>query len=379
MQVLSYRPHRRFNVIFGDNGQGKTNLIEAIFLLATQRSFRTARIDELVRFGTNQAEIVADISHADVERRLSLQILTKPNRKQAFVDGKTVRQTDYFDGVHVVLFAPDDLHLPKDAPESRRRFLDRAIWNTNSAYLDEVREYQQVLKNRNAVLRSQNFSVENRENRTQVGPSEDVFGNRPEALLAVYTEQLACLGARLVKRRSEYLSAIASQLQASFENISRSGHFAELVYKPKLSAKKAQIQQATVDELTKLLLTQLDHDKSKDEQRGFTHSGPHGDDIVFMLDGREAASHASQGQIRAVLLALKITEIQHLLTVRGTPPILLLDDVSSELDERRNSHLFDFLRSMPSQVFITTTSPKFVQLEHERQDVCIQNGKFLDG
>ncbi|HMY57944.1 MAG TPA: AAA family ATPase, partial [Pseudomonadota bacterium] len=188
LRDVEYRPHPRFNVIFGDNGQGKTNLLEAIFLVATQRAFRSSKLDEICRFGTGKAEVIAAVSHADVERRLAIQLFTKPSRKVALVDGKSARSSDYFTGVHVVLFAPEDLLLPKGPPEDRRRFLDRAIWNTCPNYLDEVRVYEQVLKSRNAVLRSMLLQTGRPHRSDSFGDAgmQISSGGDSDAMLAVY-------------------------------------------------------------------------------------------------------------------------------------------------------------------------------------------------
>lgn len=377
LREVVYKPHPRVNVIFGDNGQGKTNLLESIFLLATQRSFRRSRLDDLVRFGSEKAEVIASICHGDVERRLAVQILTRPSRKVALCDGKSARNSDYFQGVHVVLFAPEDLLLPKGSPEERRRFLDRAIWNTCPSYLDEVRTYEQVLKSRNAVLKNMLAASGMRRGRSMgIGidgelATEEVGEDR-ESLLSVYSEQLAVAGARLMDRRRHYLRTIAPQVEATFDRISRSGLRASLEYRPKVSSR--EVESASPSEISSLLFDQLGRDRKRDRMRGFTHSGPHGDDMIIGLDGRDAALHASQGQVRALVLALKIAEIQHLFCLHGDPPVLLLDDVSSELDAQRNGYLFDFLRAMPSQVFITTTSPEHVKLDHDRLDVRMESG-----
>ena len=380
LRDVEYRPHPRVNVISGDNGQGKTNLLEAIFLLATQRSFRRNRLDELVRFGSDKAEVVASIRQADCERRLAVQIQTKPSRKIALCDGKTARNSDYFQGVHVVLFAPEDLLLPKGPPEDRRRFLDRAIWNTCPSYLDEVRIYEQVLRSRNAVLRSMMAATGTRRPlaiQPDGGVTVEVSGaaGSADVMLEVYSQQLAEAGARIIERRRHYLHTIAPQVEATFERISRSGLRASIEYQAKL--RDRAVHSVSGRELVGIIAEQLERDQRRDRLRGFTHSGPHGDDVLVYLDGREAALHASQGQVRALVLALKITEIQHLFCLHGDPPVLLLDDVSSELDAQRNGYLFDFLRAMPSQVFITTTSPAFVKLDHDRLDVRMDGGGLV--
>src|SRR5262249_43065712 len=151
-QVL-VEPHPRFNVLSGDNGQGKTNLLEAVYLLGTLRSFRAARVDELIRFGCARARVRARVRKLEVERLLEVEL--SPGHKSARVDGKGARAAAYFGGFNVVLFAPEDLRLPRGAPSGRRRFLDRAIFNAAPTYLAEVQTYERLLRSRNVLLRGE--------------------------------------------------------------------------------------------------------------------------------------------------------------------------------------------------------------------------------
>jgi len=358
--AISLVPNPRFNVLHGENGQGKTNLLEAIYVLATLRSFRTNRLEELVCFdraaapGTG-AQLRARVEHRQIERLFGVEITLNPPKKQALCDGKAARTSDYFGGFNVVLFAPEDLRLPKGPPAGRRRFLDRAIWNTCPAYLEEVRTYERVLRHRNAVLRK--------------GESEEAA-----ELLAVYDERLALAAVPILSRRRRYLDAVAPQVARAFAAISGDELAVGLRYVP-----SPRTALTTPDaELGSVILAQLGRDRRRDFARGFTHSGPHADDWVLDLGGRPADLHASQGQTRALVLALKIAEIEHLCSLLGDAPVLLLDDVSSELDAPKNAALFTFLRAIKSQVFITTTSPSHIQIPEgpERKDFAIAEGKI---
>lgn len=421
LEQVSFSPHPRFNVLHGDNGQGKTNILEAIYLLATLRSFRTARTEELIGFSHPSAELRARVEHRQVIRQLGVQLLTRPTRKLALVDGKAARTSEYFGGVNVVLFAPEDLRLPKGPPVGRRRFLDRAIWNTYPAYLDEVRTYERVLRSRNALLRS-GPGAGAREAATAVSTAaagvsttaaaagtaaaaagtaaatpDEAAAGRPypaptgtayeaadgaasllssEELLDIYDQKLAEAGAVLVQRRRHYLGELAPQVTATFTEVCRTDLAVELRYVPGVGSARQAAALAPVTDLKGLLREQLQRDRRRDFLRGYTHSGPHADDLALDLAGRAADVHASQGQLRALVLSLKIAEIQHLYRILQDPPVLLLDDVSSELDPQRNAYLFEFLRTMPCQVFITTTSPLHVKLIEDRQDFLIQGGRI---
>jgi DNA replication and repair protein RecF len=333
-------PHPRFNVLWGDNGQGKTNLLEAIYLLGTLRSFRAGKTEEMVRFGAAQATVRARVEKLATQRLLEVQLA--PGHKQARVDGKGARATDYFGGFNVVLFAPEDLRLPRGSPAGRRRFLDRAVWNAHPAYLGEVQTYERVLKSRNAVLRE---------------------GGPPD-MLEVYDEQLARAAVPIVTRRRTLLTELAPRVRAAFEQVTQTGMTLGIAYETALD----------ISDIEHSMREKLIADRRRDMARGATSSGPHVDDLELDLDGKTARAYASQGQLRAIVLALKIAEIEFLRENLGDAPVLLLDDVSSELDPTRNAQLFDFLKSVPCQAFITTTHRAHVLLAEERLDFQVVGG-----
>jgi DNA replication and repair protein RecF len=336
-------PHARFNVLWGDNGQGKTNLLEAIYLLGTLRSFRAAKTEEMVRFGAAKATVRARVEKLETQRLL--EVALSPGHKSARVDGKGARATDYFGGFNVVLFAPEDLRLPKGSPSGRRRFVDRAVWNAHPSYLSEAQIYDRVLKSRNAVLRDDG--------------SAD--------LLEVYDAQLARAAVPIVTRRRALVDQLRPRVQAAFERMTQTGLELAIAY-------ETQLPFVVAGDIEAALLARLSADRRRDMARGATSSGPHVDDLDLVLDGKAAKSYASQGQLRAIVLALKIAEIEFLRATLGDAPVLLLDDVSSELDPTRNAQLFDFLQSVPCQAFITTTSPSHVLLSQERLDFHVFAG-----
>jgi DNA replication and repair protein RecF len=338
-QVL-LEPHPRFNVLSGDNGQGKTNILEAIYLLGTLRSFRAGKTEEMVRFGAAQALVRARVEKLQTQRLL--EVALSPGHKNAKVDGKGARATDYFGGFNVVLFAPEDLRLPRGAPSGRRRFIDRAVWNAHPAYLGEVQTYEKVLRSRNAVLRD----------------------GGPESMLEVYDEQLARAAVAIVTRRRALVEELGPAVRAAFERVTQTGLALSIAYETDIEI--SDIEGSMRDKLTR--------DRRKDLARGATSSGPHVDDLELVLDGKSAKLYASQGQLRAIVLALKIAEIEFLREKLGDSPVLLLDDVSSELDPKRNAQLFDFLKSVPCQAFITTTHRSHVLLAEERVDFHVVAG-----
>lgn len=345
---VTLSPHVRFNLVYGDNGQGKSNLLEAIYLLATLRSFRALRIEELVRFDQPRARLRARVAKLGTERLLEIELAA--GQRTARVDGKAARSTEYFGGFNVVLFTPDDLRLPRGAPKLRRRFLDRAVWNAVPAYLPEAQRYERILRSRNALLR-------------QPG------GPAPE-LLEVYDAQLADAAVPITMRRRQLLAELGPLVAEAFERITRSGLELKLGYETSLPAEEAAVAPE--------LAARLAAERRRDLQRQLTSSGPHADDLTFSLDGRPVRLYASQGQTRAVVLALKTAEIEYLSAKISDAPVLLLDDVSSELDPQRSAQLFDFLASIDGQTFLTSTHLSNLAVPEIRKQFNVVKGDISE-
>jgi len=349
---LQLEPRERFNVFSGDNGQGKTNLLEAIFVIAALRSFRTSRLADVVAFGAERARLGARVRKDDLVRVYEVEVA--PGTRKVMLDGKAVRPlARYFGGFNVVVFTPEDLALPRGSPADRRRFLDRGVFNLRPDYLATAQDYERVLKTRNTVLR-------------QAGDGA-IDRRRLEDLLAVYDPQLARLGAQVSAARQAFVSVVQDELAAAFAAITRTEHRATVRYALRAAA-------ASEDALLAALLAA----RAKDLATRATQVGPHRDDLAFELDGREAGAYASQGQLRAIMLAWKTAELAVLARAHGDSPILLLDDVSSELDPQRNEYLFDHLAGLAGQCFITTTHPGHVLLRQHRADYRIASGQILE-
>ena len=271
----------------------------------------------------------------------------------ARLDGKAVRPTSrYFGGFQVVLFAPEDLAVPRGSPADRRAFVDRAVFQRAPEYLGEAQNYDKVLKSRNALLR---------------GLRERT--SRDHTLLEVYDQQLAELGARRMVRRARLLVEIAPGFRRAFEAIARVDIPVDLAYAPALGP-IAGDEPAVAAALGEALR----ESRARDIARAATSVGPHRDDLELTLGGQPAGAFASQGQLRAMVLAWKTAELDLLEDAHGEPPILLLDDVSSELDPRRNEYLFEFLRVKRNQCFVSTTHPRHVLATEERVDYDVSSG-----
>jgi len=348
-------PGPRFNVFSGDNGQGKTNLLEALYAVCTLRSFRTSRLRELISIHQEEAQIAAHVEREKIARRYELTI--KPRSRVVRLDKKTVRPiARYFGDFNVVLFAPEDLLVAKGSPGDRRRFLDRAVFTMRPDFLAVAQNFEKVLKSRNIILRDENTSPSKR-----------------ESLLLVYDEQLAQLAAQILLARISYLEEIKPLFTIAFERIARAAMKPDLHYE---ASGEVYSKGSSLEELTSLYQLAFENSRSADIARGVTNIGPHRDVLQFLLADQPSASFASQGQLRAMILAWKTAEMDLLAQKHDDPPALLLDDVSSELDPTRNQYLFDFLRGRENQCFITTTHPDFVLLKEDRVDFSVSDGKI---
>jgi DNA replication and repair protein RecF len=268
------------------------------------------------------------------------------------LDGKTPRPlARYFGTFDVVVFTPEDLALPRGAPGDRRRFLDRGVFTRDLTYLGTASDFDRVLRTRNAVLRQAGAGA--------LAPA------KTHELLDVYDEQLAQLAVATVAARERFLGELAPELRAAFAAITRTNRVAGLRHASKL------IGASAADVVAELRAT-----RPRDLAAQSTLIGPHRDDVVLELDGHEAGSFASQGQLRALMLAWKTAELVILGRAHGDLPILLLDDVSSELDATRNEYLFAHLAKLAGQCFITTTHEAHVLIRDDRADYRLSNGQI---
>jgi DNA replication and repair protein RecF len=350
LEPLTLRPGPRLTVLSGSNGQGKTNILEAIYFLATLRSFRTSRARDLVRAGTApevRARLHATVEVLGLESRLEVEVAE--GSRQVVLDGKPVRGASaIFGAVSVVLFVPEDLLLPRAPPALRRKFLDLAVFNVERAYYREASAFQRVLKSRNALLRA---------------------GRPAPALLETYDEELARTGARVVMRRRALVGELGPRMAAFFSAL-HGDLPVVLRYRS-----DARVESAPDEALVAAaLLEGVRGQRSVDERRRFTGFGPHTDDLEIVLSHRLAREHASQGQLRSLVLALKLAELANVEERRQDSPVLLLDDVPSELDPERRRYLFEMIGSLSCQTVISVTDREVVPPLPDREDFLIAAG-----
>ncbi len=352
-------PGPGFNVFAGDNGQGKTNLVESIYAVCTLRSFRTSRLAEMIALDKSETKISARVRTAELERVYELELRSRG--RTARIDGKVPRPSSrYFGHFNVVLFAPEDLAVVRGSPGERRKFLDRAVFNWEPSYLGIAQAYEKTLRSRNQLLRDVQ--------------SDRTSWVKAEPLVDVYDQQLAAIGGQVVSLRAQFLAAQRPVYEDAFASIMKIEDRAGVVYESKPEVQEALAESADPDELAGVLHQLLQGRRTVDRARGMTTIGPHRDDLGFRLGAQEAASFASQGQTRALVLAWKVALLSILHARRGEAPVLLLDDVSSELDPKRNAYLFEFLSTLSAQCFVTTTDPGYVRISGSRLDYSVDKG-----
>jgi DNA replication and repair protein RecF len=341
----SFHPGPRFNVVHGDNGQGKSNLLEAIDYIATLRSFRGAATDDLIARGAQGAELLAEVHVEPVPHQCRVR-LSRDAARSVQLDGKRPRARSAYVGViPLVLFHPGDMLLVAGAPEQRRGFVDRLLEQIDSVFASTADAYDRALRSRNRMLRAEPVDVH---------------------AVTAYDELLAAAGAIIGQARARLVSEIAPRIVAAFAEIGGEPARLRVAYEPRC--------EATVEALRRALVQSLD----KDLARGFTAEGPHADDIGFYLDDTPAKRYASQGQQRSIVLALKVAELAELERRSDKSPMLLLDDVSSELDRGRNRRLFELLSALAGQVFLTTTQPELILIDHDRKDFRVERGVIAE-
>lgn len=327
-------------ILLGDNAQGKSNLLEAVELLATLKSHRTSRDRDLVREGTPVAHVKAQLQRDLGVSELSL-VLKNAGRRMAILNGETLkRQQDFLGNLNAVQFSSLDLDLVRGGPGERRLWVDTLLTQLEPVYAYISQQYGHVLRQRNALIKQQSAEEE--------GPSPDL-AQIDSTQMAIWDAQLAIAGTRVIRRRSRVLQRIAPLAQSWHQAISGDSEKLTIHYQPNvptLEDDPAAIQQAFLEKI---------HARAVAEYHQRTSLvGPHRDDIDFTINQTPARQYGSQGQQRTLVLSLKLAELELIATVIGESPLLLLDDVLAELDLKRQNQLLETIQDR-FQTLITTT------------------------
>lgn len=334
----------QFNVLSGENGQGKSNVLEAIHYAATLASFRGGAIDDLIQTGEQGAFLGLTLEASPLSKQLEVR-LDRDAPRSARLDGKRPRTTQVWRNVlPAVLFHPGELQLAQGGPEGRRRLLDDVLSELDGLYASTLATYVKALRSRNRLLKSE--PVQKR-------------------AVQAFDPILAASGAILGQARARLVSELAPIATRVFHELFDGEVPIEIAFSPRVEPREDA------------LLRAYETSYEKDVFRGFTAEGPHADDVALRVKARTAKHHASQGQQRALVLALKLAELEVLSLRSGRVPIFLLDDVTSELDSTRNRRLFHILSRMGGQVFLTTTRADWIELSEARVDFDVKSGRVL--
>ena len=331
--------HPSLNVLVGNNANGKTNIIESIFCLALGKSYRTKSDSECIMFGETATAMSCIVNKNDRELDIMLGINNKG--KSAKIAGiKKTKLTDFVGELNVVLFSPEDLQIVKGSPALRREFMNREFYQFSRIYHKYYLMYQHLLKQRNSYLKDM-----------RKNPKDEMS----LAYLETLTSQLAKVALYITKERVSFVQDISKLTYKNMLNISNGQETLKIKYKSSvldaLNIAEINDESFTEENLTKVMMK-----KSFDDiMRGSTKIGPQHDDLEFYINDLDAKMYASQGQQRSIVLSLKLAEINFLKEKTGTYPVLLLDDVLSELDKNRQLKLLDAINENV-QTFITTPS-----------------------
>lgn len=344
------QPCEGVNIIYGDNAQGKTNLLEAVWLFCGGHSFRAAKDSEIIRWDENFARI--EMRFFGQEREQTAKILIKGNKKQVEINGVEKKSAAaLIEKFCAVVFSPEHLNLIKRGPSQRRKFIDSAICREKLQNAVILSKFNRVLVQRNSLLK-------------------DIY-RRPslEETLSVWDEPLILNGAILIKKRMEYVKMLSQRAKIYHDGISKNSEKLEIKY---ISSVDAEISDS-VDEIAEKLRKKFNENRKDDIRTGVTNFGPHRDDIEILINGKNARAFGSQGQQRSAVLSLKLAEASVLKERMGEEPVILLDDVLSELDSKRQDFLLNELKGC--QVFITCCEKSNKEQLKEGKIFLLKNGE----
>ncbi len=320
-EELSLELSPGINIFYGNNAQGKTNILEAMYLCSTTRSHKGSRDRDMIRFGSDQAHLRMEIVRDDIKHRIDMH-LRRGRSKGAAVDGIPIRRSAQLLGmVHIICFSPEDLSMIKNGPAERRRFLDMELCQLDSVYLRELSDYNKVLLQRNALLRQISFQYSLIDT------------------LDAWDMQLVRYGSRIIQARREFVDKLNTIIEPVHASLTGGREKLTVIYRPNVEADG--------------LAEAVQEGRQTDLRMKTSTAGPHRDDLAFEADGIDIRKYGSQGQQRTAALSLKLAEIEIVRRLIGEAPVLLLDDVLSELDAGRQNYLMDSIKDI--QTMITCT------------------------
>jgi len=336
---ISFNRDKPITVFVGQNAQGKTNLLESIFFLGRTKSFRPGKAYDLLTWDRPHGRVKATVNRDNENQNLELFVSKDEAKKYHKLSDQVVTKTKYTGNLYTVLFTPDDLNMILLEPGLRRKYLDNILTQTDKRYFINIINYSRTLRQRNALLRNNEPG--------QLRPEE----------VELWDAKLVEFGQPIMDKRREYIDFVQERMGEVYRSISETDDKVTATYKP------------STDNFAESLL----ENRQKDMRFARTSCGPHRDDLVLTINGQSLSETGSRGEIRSTVLALKMIEIEYFYSKLGIRPILLLDDVFSELDHTRQHHLIEI--ALEHQTFITTTCKE--HLEGFQDKISMYN--VLDG
>lgn len=314
---------KKINIIYGDNAQGKTNILESMYVCATSKSHRGSKDREIIRFDNDESHIKVNVKKNDMNYRIDMH-LKKNKPKGIAVNGIPIkRAVELFGILNIVFFSPEDLNIIKNGPSERRRFIDMELSQLDKIYLDCLINYNKVVNQRNSLLKEYAFSGR-----------EDIISS-----LDIWDMQLVKYGNDVIKSREKFVKEINDLVKSIHTKLSGDREQLEIIYEPCVK------EQDFESELVRV--------RDRDLKFKCTNIGPHKDDMCFLINGMDVRKYGSQGQQRTAALSLKLAEIELVKQIIHDTPVMFLDDVLSELDSRRQNFLLDSIGNI--QTMITCT------------------------
>ncbi len=346
-EACEFEPCEGVTVLLGDNGQGKTNVLEAVYLTCTGRSHRTRQDRELIRWGSDFAGVKIATQRRDGSHDVEI-VLPAAGKRRIKVSGQEVsRSGELLGHVTGVLFSPEDLRTVKDGPDERRRFVDMALSQLRPAYYYAMQRYNRALKQRNELLRA-----------AAVSPSL-------LSTLDSWDEQLALAGAELMRHRREYVDRLSSMAGETHQDIAGGREKLSIQYRPSVDGETAE---ACMEALFGV--------RESDARRMTTSVGPHRDDVAVLVQDRDVRAYGSQGQQRTAALSMRLAELTVMRDELGEWPVLMLDDVMSELDPSRRRRLLEHLKGI--QTLVTCTDPDELAGAETGAIYRVDNGRIAE-
>ncbi|MCI0391180.1 MAG: DNA replication and repair protein RecF [Acidobacteria bacterium] len=342
---------RGLNVIYGANAQGKSSWLEAIYLLATTKSFRTSHPKEVITHDANEAILRGSVGRGNLTK--DIQLLITESAKQTFVNGKREAVARYLGNLNAIAFTADEMQVVRGAPEARRRFLDRGIFFTLPAYLGALNEYNRVLKQKNALLR-------------EASEAEDQA--KFHDLIQPWNDQLIALGSEIHQARFNHVNHLRAHLNPELfqaEEIT-------IRYKSSLEGR------GDLGDYANLLKERLSLRLKNEIAVGYSLVGPHRDDLEILFDGHEIARFGSSGQQRSALLILDMAQISVYYQVFEEYPIFLIDDLDAELDRTRIEILLNHLEGRSQTIVSTSKRTIAERYSHRARTLLVQSGRVTE-